>query len=826
MVESLTPLPSQVLPQSLTISNAPLSQPGMDYALLRKEGIQAIATLSGTLWTDYNAHDPGITILEALCYAITDLSYRLDFEMEDLLARPDHELDQPPLFFTARQILTVNPLTTADYRKLLIDIDGVKNAWLEPIETPEPALYYDANNAKLTFSNQDLAEPVNLRGLYRVLLEPEPHYQKGDLEAIATARLHQHRNLCEDFADIRVLDFEDITVKAEIDIDADADPQTLLTQIHEAIAHHISPALPFLSLQTLLDQGKPVEDIFAGPILNHGFLDDDQLRQFDRKTELHTSDLIHIILNIPGVNIVRRITLSSSQSPEQEWALDLDPQLTPRLKSLTATATAHDIKFYKRHILCNPSLPTIPPQPSTIHPLQNPKSEVQNPQDFPLPQGTYRELSDYESIQTEFPLTYGIGEIGLPPSASAERKAQAKQLQAYLMVFDQLLANYFAQLDHVRHLFSLDTTQIQTYFAQSIAHFPGCQSILKDAYIEYLERSPETATIALDRKNRFLDHLIAQYGETFTNHSMLYPNSTLAQRVLQHKADFAADYPQVSAQRSQAFDYTRNPNQLDNLHNIPGLKRRVARLLGMESNRQFLASSTDEGFYIVEHLLLRPRQGAVTGSISSTAPDASDTNPDADTEAGADFISFAHAITEFQPALYPDIVTCTSPGHGLKTGDSITIFYSTHYSGTYTITNPQADTFEIAHEFIATDTGEWVNSNQCPDPFSFQISVVFPDWPERFRSPSIKQLLYDTLIAETPAHITLHFHWLERDRMREFETLYALWLQYLSGHAPNPTEAEAAVTRLINFLGLGSTDIPDFPALVGYMVIGDDFVVT
>ena len=28
-------------------------------------------------WTDHNTHDPGITVLEALCYVLTDLQYRV-----------------------------------------------------------------------------------------------------------------------------------------------------------------------------------------------------------------------------------------------------------------------------------------------------------------------------------------------------------------------------------------------------------------------------------------------------------------------------------------------------------------------------------------------------------------------------------------------------------------------------------------------------------------------------------------------------------------------------------------------------------------------------
>jgi hypothetical protein len=33
------------------------------------------------LWSDYNVHDPGITLLELLCYGITDIAHRTTFRM-------------------------------------------------------------------------------------------------------------------------------------------------------------------------------------------------------------------------------------------------------------------------------------------------------------------------------------------------------------------------------------------------------------------------------------------------------------------------------------------------------------------------------------------------------------------------------------------------------------------------------------------------------------------------------------------------------------------------------------------------------------------------
>ena len=57
-----------------------------DYYFLRRQGIKHIARLGSSLWTDYNTHDPGITILEQLCYALTDLGYRINHSLPDILA--------------------------------------------------------------------------------------------------------------------------------------------------------------------------------------------------------------------------------------------------------------------------------------------------------------------------------------------------------------------------------------------------------------------------------------------------------------------------------------------------------------------------------------------------------------------------------------------------------------------------------------------------------------------------------------------------------------------------------------------------------------------
>lgn len=88
--------------------------------------------------------------------------------------------------FPAHQVLPSSPLTIEDYRRLLLKIQGVRNAWLNPNPDPsqntkipewEPPIYVDRQASELSYQVKNPAGNSNLRvplsGLYRVFLELE-----------------------------------------------------------------------------------------------------------------------------------------------------------------------------------------------------------------------------------------------------------------------------------------------------------------------------------------------------------------------------------------------------------------------------------------------------------------------------------------------------------------------------------------------------------------------------------------------------------------------------------------------------------------------------
>ena len=59
-----------------TISPFLEADPALDQKQLFALGLDHVRRLSRQQWTDHNIHDPGITMLELLAYALTDLAYR------------------------------------------------------------------------------------------------------------------------------------------------------------------------------------------------------------------------------------------------------------------------------------------------------------------------------------------------------------------------------------------------------------------------------------------------------------------------------------------------------------------------------------------------------------------------------------------------------------------------------------------------------------------------------------------------------------------------------------------------------------------------------
>src|SRR5882724_6747111 len=103
--------------ESVTISSAPPARVSMNYSALREGGMELIRRWAGESWTDHNFHDPGITILEACSYAMTELGLRVQLDVGDLLR--SGESNGAAALRPAHRVLSVGPVNPQDLRSVL-----------------------------------------------------------------------------------------------------------------------------------------------------------------------------------------------------------------------------------------------------------------------------------------------------------------------------------------------------------------------------------------------------------------------------------------------------------------------------------------------------------------------------------------------------------------------------------------------------------------------------------------------------------------------------------------------------------------------------------
>lgn len=494
----------------------------MNFAELRSLGLKHLGQLSGKIWTDHNVHDPGVTMLETLIYGLLDLGYRTQLPIEDLLAAPDGQATD---FFTPAQILANNPLTILDYRKLLMDIPGVKNAWLEVVDDANLYLENISREDKETVLTLSCEEPpllpgkeelldrqkVPLNGLYRVTVEMDLDALRkasncGNTASFDAAEeeeklrltirevLQSHRNLGEDFTEIKILCREEIGLNLDLELEELASAEAVMVDLRRALEQFLSPAVNFYTLKELLDRGTSLEDAFAGRpyrTTSHGFIDTEELQAIERRTIIHRSDLYHLINAIEGVKRVRKLDFTAYVDGETptaflgectNWSYHACPDCVGVFAESKST-----LNFFKGAatiVLNQRELLKISRQKGRAFQ----KVAYNDPAVLDkLPKtGNFRpDLGDYRSLQLELPTNYRIGDEGVPDDAPLWRKARALQLQSFLLFFDQLLSSYIVQLGHLRDIYSTQPDSLRspdsrhTFFADRLEGVPRLSQLLR-----------------------------------------------------------------------------------------------------------------------------------------------------------------------------------------------------------------------------------------------------------------------------------------------------------------------------------------------------------
>jgi uncharacterized protein YegP (UPF0339 family) len=999
MVQQNTLLPHPqtaiAMPDTPTIFKTPQLDNSQDYNFLRTQGLKYIEELGSSLWTDYNEHDPGITILEALCYAITELGYRSAMPMQNLLAGVDGTISSTQTLYTAKNILTQSPLTIDDYRKLLIDIVGIHNAWFftddaytiddKTVPAGEVAVYADCDSDSLSYNITP--HPILISGLYKVLVDLDNDLQYGDLnngevtvlnpattapppqrsfkagEASLTISfpkwndkhvskdaltcdvasisintisslindgnggwtitvsistnvnpitidgditvdlqpasgalalgdvqsffttaftqqvislyvmkiqlakkivqtvirvLNENRNLCEDFVTVDSVIDEEVAICCDIDVIPSADMEEVQAQAFYAIEEYLNPTIKFYTLDELQAKGKTTDEIFEGPKLDHGFIDTDELEATQLRDEIYASDIISLLMDITGVTAVRNFRMTKYDSngkpvsgqTGKSWCMPITLWHKP-----VFSETKSKIVFYKNQFPYLPSLSEVRDTLKWLRAIGMRNKLNGHALDIPLPTGNYISLDEYTSIEYLFPQTYGIGKAGLPTGATDERTAQSRQLKAYLMFYDQLLADFFSQLKNAGNLFSTATIK-QTYYAQFIDSIKNIDPIYKKSGANNLLQQllqQQDATISpangwqtlyesnetyLDRHNRFLDHLMARFAESFNEYVLLMysldyqtqqETSIDPAHIIQSKIDFLKTYPDISYQRARAYNYypqdDTNPNdfsvktsELWDTDNVSGLEKKASFLGGIENYMRRFLYCIGQAIFITTNdtpakyqFVFKNSNGDALTSVTSYATQAEAT------AALPQFLTYVldninYEIKKSASGKWHinitdenNIILASSGDFISKTDakNAVQLFINEfekecNSTGLYLIEHlllrPRDQSFLPAP--VCLDK----NCDFCgeQDPYSFRMSVVLPYWPEHFRSLAFRNYFEDIIRREAPAHTMVRVCWINNEAMYEFDNAYKDWITALANYAFDASDINKSALQVAN----------------------------
>jgi hypothetical protein len=350
---------------------------------------------------------------------------------------------------------------------------------------------------------------------------------------------------------------------------------------------------------------------------------------------------------------------------------------------------------------------------------------------------------------------------GIPNSESNLRKAQRLHLKAYLLFFDQLLADFLAQLNNLKNIFTWNgdadaPTVVPFTFNQT--HIKDLRKLLASVHNEAANISDsaffsdsyntygdwlETGSQQKQRRNRMLDHLLARFNELFVDYTVFkfqqnqegdFFSDPDIEETINDKINFLKDYPVISSQRSHAFNYTKNLYGTDN---ICGLQFRVEKMLGIADahNRQLVEPLNNIDY---KTLLKQIAEG--------------------DTPTAADKVQIAdNRFDSFDKAF------------GLHVLEHILL-------------RPLYKKPFAPLDKLLPLCGDGTNNQHAdclqPDNYSMQITVVAPGWLSISNNMDFRAFTEKLIRMEAPAHVAIKVCWLDPARMFLFEkTTEALFTQ-------------------------------------------------
>lgn len=768
------------------------------YRQLQEKSLERLQAAAGEVWTDFNPHDPGITISDILNYGLTELDYRLRFPSEDyLVAEKQSFVPERFGLFSPLRVFPVDPVTPVDYRKLFIDrIDKLDNVWIYPTKE---------------------------RGWYEVLAELSPLASvccREEVQRQIVRIFNAYRNLCEGLREVRFITRKPLKLTGDIELKAGVNALQVLADIYLEAQHFFMGGVRYRGIEELLAEGRRPDELLDGPELRYWAIDESSLQ--DLPTRYSVAVLFRRLMNLEGVEAVRSLGFTDGEQVYPDIIPVTDP-VNSYTVEIPDNKEKAGVKLWSGGGLMKTDLSVLPSllyaRYIRYYGRQNRTENLSELQSFP--QGTFRQMYDHNSVQHDFPECYGINNWGVAPGEPELRKAQAKQLKGYMLLYDEVFARGLKELENIPQLMSIEDDLLGEGTV-GVDVPGGMWDVLTDE--QKLKDAGYTKNRFFRQKERMLEVWEGIYGED-SNPGWLkeydYYEETEVES-LGRRFGFLKRIPEWGRSRYKGVD-------LGNVdpENVPGIKAYVGSLLGWEMTVEKpvvnvfpmynLRLVEDDYFYsrpmgllshdLVAEDILKPEYMEPVNM-----PEKAYTN--ADYLVLKDKLSLLHYNLLFEglfregvrPENYhilniPQYLDRLLVFHHTQRGEWINLgrFDSQEeleetagcLRRFLIMLNQKSESmYVVEHLLLRKANGKGMENPAVPESENFVVTVVFPGWSVRMADLRFRKECEKLVCSRLPAHLNVHFQWRGAVEMWQFERAYYDWRKALAAGESGSAEAQ------------------------------------
>jgi hypothetical protein len=505
------------------------------------------------------------------------LGYKTNFPIEDILLTDsdNFDLEKNNLLIPPNEIFSSSPLTSNDFRKIIIDQEvNVKNAWVNPIRD----------------------NSLGIHGLFDVLIQFRNDLSDSQIEKSLInieKVLMENRSLGTDFNPIIVLKEDIISLSGEININSFILGESILSEIYHKIETKLNKELKFYEFDDLLETDD-YENIFSGPVQKNNYIKEDELNL--KTNEIYQYEIKEIIKNVEGVINVDNLIVFKNGVKMFNDIISFDSNSYPSLDKEFKNSNNDQLHFKRNNTSYNIDIIILNQLYDSIA-LNNKNSyskRYKPKKNLRAGRFSKKEIQHYYSIQNELPSIYGLKKFELSSSSSLERKSQVNQLKGYLLLIEQIMANYLSQLVNVRNLFSIeieDHSSLKTYFNQIPTDIGELNNVIDNnsSFLNFINSKSDSEKVLISRKNRVVDHLLSRFGEIYDTSLISKLNTTIHDNLSSHeielkslnsKIEYSKSIVDFGRDRIKGFNY-KSKHEKEN--NISGLKYRLCLLLNIQN---------------------------------------------------------------------------------------------------------------------------------------------------------------------------------------------------------------------------------------------------